>query len=123
MTESYLLKERRVHPRIAAKVPLEFKVLDDQEEIKNIHEKRKKEKNSQAMDVSLGGIFIMSDQPLREGNILNLEIAIPGAPDKLKAIVEVVWSNETGGGIQFLAMAEPDVEALKAYLDKVSTSR
>ena len=123
MTESYLLKERRVHPRISVKIPLVFKVLDDQEEIKNIIEKRQKEINPQAMDVSLGGIFIMSDQPLQEGNILNLEITIPGAPEKLKAIVEVVWANETGGGIQFLAMAEPDVETLKAYLDKASTSR
>jgi Tfp pilus assembly protein PilZ len=123
MPEAYLLKERRVHPRIAVKIPVIFRVLDDQEEINNTVEWRKNVKNRHTMDISLGGMFIVADQPLREGNILTLEISIPDTPEKLKAMAEVVWSSETGGGIQFLAMNEDDMKSLKSYLDKASSSR
>ena len=120
---TYLQKERRVHPRITVKIPIIFRVLDDQEEINNTFEWRKRVKHRHTLDVSLGGMCIMTDQPLPEGSILNLEITIPEAQGKLKAMAEVVWSNETGGGIRFLAMNENDKKSLKDYLAKASSSR
>jgi hypothetical protein len=123
MPEAYLLKERRVHPRIAVKIPVVFRVLDDQEEINDVFEWGKKVKHRHALDVSLGGMFIATDQPLREGNILSLEISIPDTLNELKAMAEVVWSSETGGGIRFLTMNEEDTKSLKAYLAKASNSR
>jgi Tfp pilus assembly protein PilZ len=123
MPEAYLLKERRVHPRLAVEIPIIFRVLDDQEEINNTMEWHNYIKHRHTMDVSLGGMFIAVDQPLREGNILNLEISIPDTPDKLKAMAEVVWSSETGGGIRFLIMSEDDMKSLKTYLDKTASGR
>jgi hypothetical protein len=121
--EAYLLKERRVYPRISLKIPVVFRVLDDQEEIKSVIELRKKEKHGHTMDVSLGGLCIVTDQPLREGSILSLEITIPDVPKALKAMAEVVWSSESGGGIRFLTMDENDMETLKSYLSKASSKR
>jgi c-di-GMP-binding flagellar brake protein YcgR len=121
--EAYLLKERRVHPRIALKIPVIYRVLDDQEEIKRVLELRKKEKYGHTLDVSLGGLCIVTDQPLREGSILSLEITIPDAPKALKAMAEVVWSSETGGGIRFLTMDENDMETLKTFISKASSKR
>jgi c-di-GMP-binding flagellar brake protein YcgR len=121
--EAYLLKERRVYPRISLKIPVVFRVLDDQEEIKSVIELRKKEKHGHTMDVSLGGLCIVTDQPLREGSILSLEITIPDLAKALKAMAEVVWSSESGGGIRFLTMDENDMETLKSYLSKASSKR
>ena len=123
MPEAYLLKERRVYPRISLKIPVVFRVLDDQEEIKSVIELRKKEKHGHTMDVSLGGLCIVTDQPLREGSILSLEITIPDLAKALKAMAEVVWSSESGGGIRFLTMDENDMETLKSYLSKASSKR
>lgn len=123
MPDGYLLKERRVYPRIALKIPVIFRVLDDQEEIKSVIELRKKEKHGHTLDVSLGGLCVVTDQPLQEGSILSLEITIPDVTKTLKAMAEVVWSSETGGGIRFLTMDENDMETLKTYLSKASSKR
>jgi hypothetical protein len=123
MTEAYLLKERRVHPRISVKVPVDFRILVDPEEINNTYDWRKSIKHRNTMDVSLGGIFIVTDQPLKERNLLSLEITIPETKEKLSAMAEVVWTSESGGGIQFLAMKEEDMKTLTAYLAKASSSR
>ncbi len=121
MPEAFLLKEKRVHPRITVKIPLVFEVIDDQEEIDSLHNRKKKEVHHPTLNVSLGGMFIMAGQPLKDGNILNLEILIPGSLKKLNLTAEVVWSNEMGGGIQFLTIDKGDMKSLKAYLDKVSS--
>ncbi len=73
--------------------------------------------------MSLGGLGILTNEPLKPGSILKIEILIPDNPSKLNAMTEVVWSNESGGGVQFLAMKDEDVQALKNYLDKASSER
>lgn len=123
MPEAFLLKEKRVHPRISVKIPLVFRVIDDQEEIKSLQDRKKKEKHHPTLNVSLGGMFIAAGQPLKDGNILSLEILIPGSAKKIKATAEVVWSNDMGGGIQFLTIGEEDMKAFKIYLSRVSSSR
>ncbi len=123
MTEAYLLKERRVHPRISVKIPLDFRIIDNREEIKSVLELRKKEKNGKTLDASLGGLCVVTDYPLYEGTILSLEISIPEPPQKTRAMAEVVWANDSGGGIRFLAMEEKDRDALKTYLTKASSKR
>jgi Tfp pilus assembly protein PilZ len=75
------------------------------------------------MDVSLGGLCVMSEQPVQTGNVLRLDISIPDTSKSLKAMAEVVWANDTGGGIRFLAMDEADIETLKSYLSKAATKR
>ena len=123
MAEEYLLKEKRVHPRISLKVPVSVRVLSDAEKADGTYDWRKSTKHQNTMDVSLGGIFLVTDQPLKEKDLLSMEISIPGTPEKLGAMAEVVWRNENGGGIQFLAMKEEDMKTLTAYLAKASTSR
>jgi c-di-GMP-binding flagellar brake protein YcgR len=123
MPKAYLLKERRVYPRISVKVPVVYWLLEDLDEIKSILERKEKEKKRSTLNISLGGMCLLADEPLKDGNILSLEIDVPDAPKKMKAIAEVVWSNETGGGIHFLTMNDEDMNALKDYLDKLSSSR
>ncbi len=123
MPEAFLLKEKRVHPRISLKIPLIYRVVDDQEGIDSLQNRKKKEKLHQTLDISLGGMFILAGQALKDGNILSLEILIPGSSKKLNATAEVVWTNEMGGGIRFLTIGEEDMKSFKSFLSKASSSR
>ncbi len=122
MPEAYLQKDRRVNPRVDAIIPIVFRVLDDPKEIRSIRDRGKKEVHHPTLNVSLGGMYIVADQTLEQGNILSFDIPIPGVVKKLNAMAEVVWSNEMGGGIRFLAMKNNDLKTFKAYIDKASLS-
>jgi len=122
MPEANMYVEKRIHPRVSVKIPVKFRVIEEQKEIETVFERRKKEQTTQTMDVSLGGLYIVADQILNVGSILRLDISIPEKNSMVSAFAEVVWSNETGGGLHFLAMKEEDVEFLKGYLTKASES-
>lgn len=121
MPTDILQKERRVHPRYSVQVPIDFWVLEDLDEIKSIHDRKKREKHLFAWNISLEGMCIMTEETLKCGKILSLEITVPDAPKKIKVMGEVVWSNETAGGVQFLTMQDADMESWEAYLGKVSS--
>jgi c-di-GMP-binding flagellar brake protein YcgR len=120
MPEANMYVEKRIHPRVSVKIPVKFRVIEDQKEIETVFERRKKEQTTQTMDVSLGGLYIVADQLLNVGSILRLDISVPEKNGLVSAFAEVVWSNETGGGLHFLAMKEEDVEFLKGYLTKAT---
>jgi len=110
--------EKRIHPRVSVKIPVKYRLIEDQKELDSVFERRKREQTSNTMDVSLGGLYIVAEQVLKVGSILRLDISVPNRPSLISAFAEVVWANETGGGLHFLAMREEDVESLKAYLTK-----
>jgi len=120
MPEAYLVKERRIYPRISVKVPISYSVVEGERNIQDALEERRKVKNGHTLDLSLGGLCVLSGEPLLEGWVLELEIAILPLDTSLRATAEVVWANETGGGVRFLKMKEEDMKTLKAYLDKAS---
>jgi c-di-GMP-binding flagellar brake protein YcgR len=116
--DANMFVEKRIHPRVSIKIPVKYRLIEDQKELDSVFERRKREQSSSTMDVSLGGLYIVAEQILKVGCILRLDISVPNRPSLISAFAEVVWSNETGGGLHFLAMREDDVESLKAYLTK-----
>ena len=123
MPDAHMYVEKRVHPRVSVKIPVKYRIIEDQQELETVFERKKKEQNTRTMDVSLGGLYIVADQILNIGSILRLDVSLPEKTSLISAFAEVVWANETGAGLHFLAMKEEDVEALKAYLAKVSNSQ
>jgi c-di-GMP-binding flagellar brake protein YcgR len=123
MPEANMFVEKRIHPRVSVKIPVKYRVIEDQKEIDSVFERRKKEQTTKTMDVSLGGLYIVADTVLNIGSILRLDISIPAKAAIISAFAEVVWANETGGGLHFLAMKEEDVDALKNYLGSVSDGK
>ncbi len=115
--------EKRVHPRVSVKIPVKYRVIEDQKEIETVFERKKREQTSQTMDVSLGGLYLVADQVLNVGSILRLDITLPEISHVISAFAEVVWSNETGGGLHFLAMKEEDVDSLKNYLNQTQPGK
>ena len=120
MPEANIFVEKRIHPRVSVKIPVKYRVIEDQKELESVFERKKKEQTTRTVDMSLGGLYIVAEQNLRVGSILRLDISVPGKSSLVSAFAEVVWSNETGGGLHFLAMKEEDVEILKSYLGNVS---
>ena len=121
MPEANMFVEKRIHPRVSIKIPVKYRVIEDQKELETVFERKKKEQTSKTVDMSLGGLYIVAEQILNVGSILRLDISVPNRSSLISAFAEVVWSNETGGGLHFLAMKEDDVEALRAYLNKTSS--
>ncbi len=123
MPEANMFMEKRVYPRVSVKMPVKYRVIEDQKEIDSVFERKKKEQTSRTMDLSLGGLYLVADQTLAVGSILRLDISIPSQSSLISAFAEVVWSNETGGGLHFLAMKEEDVESLKNYINQISSPK
>ena len=123
MPDANMFMEKRIHPRVSVKIPVKYRVIEDQKEIETVFERKKREQTSQTMDVSLGGLYLVSEQLMNVGSILRLDISIPNCPRMVSAFAEVVWSNETGGGLHFLAMKEEDVDSLKNYLSESETGK
>jgi len=110
--------EKRAFPRYKADFPVKYQLLEDKEEVKAILEHSKKE-IAIARDISLGGMQITSEQPLKNGDVLVFEIPLADKSQTLLASAEVVWVNGNISGLHFLQISNEDLEALKAYLKKL----
>ena len=120
MTSEAMFKEKRVYPRFAVEFPVKYRLVDGIQAVDNVTELRKREVNSQTMDLSLGGMFIASPQRLDVGSILTFQCVLPKNLGSFSAFGEVVWANGTGGGVHFLAIREDSQKLLATVLEKAS---
>jgi c-di-GMP-binding flagellar brake protein YcgR len=118
MTDSNIFRERRVYPRIPLKVPVNYRVVEDQKEITTISERNRTKQTTHTINMSLGGMCLQSRESIGVGSIVRLEIALPDIPHMISAYAEVVWSNGSFGGLHFEAIKEGDMDALKDYLSR-----
>lgn len=119
MPEANLFLDKRAHTRVPMKIPVTFKIIEDHGNVKNIKALADKLKVGQTVDSSLGGIYVVADQPFKIGDILNLKITIPNLTTPLTAYADVVWANDTGAGLQFLAIRDSDLESFASYLKSI----
>ncbi len=120
MPEAKMFIERRQHPRVQLAVPVKYRVIDDQKEIANLLERKKRDLQSKTVDLSEGGVYIGAPVILSVGTILRIEINLSDGGSLLSAFAEVVWANDTGAGLRYLAMKEEDAVRLKDHLDKTN---
>lgn len=77
---------------------------------------------SNTVDISKGGIFISTPEPLGIGSPISLAVQIPGHGSlELKGIVRWVRNDDKEGeragmGIEFTEISEAKVDALKKFL-------
>jgi type IV pilus assembly protein PilZ len=66
-------------------------------------------------NISLGGMFIRTDQPLRAGDAIVIEMKLPdGYAIELSATVR--WTTADGMGVQFGSLGARDTYALSEYV-------
>lgn len=116
MVEAQTFLERRAHLRAPIKIPVSYRLVEDPLEIENL-----KKRNADTRDLSLEGMYIQGGQ-MKVGDVIRLDISIPGKTDSLFAFAEVVRTEKTGAGLHLMIMESEDKETLKAYLDKASST-
>ena len=121
--ESNQFVEKRIHPRVSIQIPLKIRLIEDPMGMTNLSDLRKREINSKTLDASLGGMFISSEEKLNLGSIMSMNFSLPEFPVNISAFAEVVWSNNNGSGVHFLALKEDDLASLKFTLAKISMVR
>jgi len=120
MGDAQVYREKRVYPRVEVSLRVKYKLIEDPKELGTILKDGKKDMDAQTMDISLSGMYIVSDKPLKKGNLIRIDIPIDAKGTTLPTFAEVMWAVGPKSGLQFLSMKEEDAETLKAYLDSLS---
>jgi type IV pilus assembly protein PilZ len=77
-------------------------------------------------NISAGGLFIKTENPLGPGRQFQLKLQLPNASKSLEIKCEVVWSRKRetstpdkppGMGVKFSEIAEKDYKFIKRYID------
>ena len=74
-------------------------------------------------NVSRGGLFIMTERPLKQGEQFLLKLQVPDLPEPIKVNCEVSWVREQtdtekrppGMGVKFCKMTKKDNQVLNQY--------
>ena len=79
-------------------------------------------------NVSAGGLFIKTENPLIAGDQLSVKLQLPGVSDPLQIKCEVAWARTTqesqpgrppGMGVKFVQISNRDHRILKQYLSNI----
>ncbi len=119
MEDAKMFIEKRAYPRTKAQFPVKYCLLEDKREIELILDDSKRERVALTRDISLGGMQIIAEHPIRVGEVMIFEIPLPGLVEPLLAAAEVVWVDGSTGGLHFLKISDEDFAALTAYIKKV----
>lgn len=77
-------------------------------------------------NISAGGLFIKTENPLGPGRQFQLKLQLPGVDKGIQIQCEVVWSRRresstpekpSGMGVKFAKIAEKDYKLIKRYLE------
>jgi|GEM_PF-3425561 len=111
--------EKRSENRVLLSLPVQFKVFNLERLPDEVKDDRLDQK-AEIQDLSLGGLQILSAVKLKEGDVLELEMAIPNK-GAARSVAQVVWCKEVppGGswycGIHFIPVYEEDLANLKEF--------
>lgn len=107
-------QERRRHPRISCSLPVRVRRMEDP--AATVSADNRREFTSMAVNLSQGGLYIHSQEPLGYNELYRLSINLPETDAKITAFAEVIWSNDKGGGVHFLAIHEDQEIHLREYV-------
>jgi hypothetical protein len=120
MVKKPALSDKRAYFRLDSKIPVKYKALDSNEELKdkgyNI------EQLSVTKNVSASGVLFLADEPLPVGSIFEIELGLPkGETIKCLSRVIRVEQDQAGGGydiaVCFLDMTGSDRARLNSYME------
>lgn len=109
-TASFL--EKREHSRVKVKIPVTYRLVEDKKELEKV-----RGRHALAKDLSLNGMFMKTDKAVNTGDVLRLDISIPGQKVRhVFAFAEVIRIAGSGAGIKLLLMPEEDKSGLTEFL-------
>ncbi|HEY5038995.1 MAG TPA: PilZ domain-containing protein [bacterium] len=123
MPEANIFFEKRADQRISVKIPVKYRLVEELQGIQSILESKKTITNTESLDISLSGTYIVTEQKLDIGTILNIEISIQNTSRTIFSAAEVVWSKESGAGLRFILLKDDDLKALRVFIEETSTKK
>ncbi len=112
--------ERRRYQRIACQIPVRYR-LKAQGVLTSW-------KESEAGNISAGGLFVTFGEKMEKGMLLDLEIPVPGLVGPLKTLGKVVWVEAVASdkivkcGLEFAQIRAEDRAFLSKYIERQSPS-
>lgn len=111
MTED--VEGKRKFPRIRVNLEVEYSIEDDSFK-------------EHLVNMSMGGVFIKTDNPVYVDTILDLKFSLPGLDRKIEITGKVMWASlyhpddptPPGMGILFTNTGKEDKRILEEYISK-----
>jgi hypothetical protein len=91
-------EDKRRYPRLSSKIDVRWRRIDLPEETRSYIV-------GLAENYSFGGVFLVTDEPLTKGSVVELGFTVPdGAPLFARAVVRWIQrlKKPTGAGLQFI---------------------
>ena len=110
--------EKRTNPRAPIKIPVKYRLVEGEGELRTFEGLQKAENYTYTLDVSLEGMYIPLDQPLKAGDVIESNIFLLDKEPCVTIYAEVAWIDDEGAGIHFLLMANEERESLGTFLEK-----
>ena len=104
------------------KLPIQYRLVEDPSEVSGAKGNAAPVKQTETVDMSLCGMNISVDKPLKMGTILRVDFSLPESTKTLTFFAEVVLAGPNGVGPRFIMGNNNNAKLLKAGLDKVSTT-
>ena len=73
---------------------------------------------SYILDVSIGGVFIETNERLPEGKELLLKFSLPNRPEPFAFSGKIAWSGPRGFGVKFDSVNPVQADVLKAFIEQ-----
>ncbi|HJT24397.1 MAG TPA: PilZ domain-containing protein, partial [bacterium] len=112
--------EKRRENRVILSVSVQYKVFQLDQLEKDVRDENLGLKAA-LQNVSLGGLQVVSPAPFRKGDILEIQLDIPGGA-RVRSVAKVAWCEKDGSGpdyrsgIQFIPVYEDDLRKLVEFL-------
>lgn len=111
-----LIEERRKFIRLNINVEIKYAVVSD----------KSAERTAQTRDIGAGGICILADEPLKKGDVLDINFLLPEVPPNVHAKGRVAWikpfsiASEQNirydTGIEFIDITDEDRKRVNKYV-------
>ncbi|GEM_PF-2956656 len=120
LEETFISEKRLVQQRVRVKFPVRFREIRNEKEAEITAEQHDRVKVSYSKNLSERGMFIVTKEELYFDYLLRLHIFLPSTPLFISTLARVIWTDEEGAGVSFVAMEPRDMESLKEYIGKIA---
>ncbi|SRR5579871_6019727 len=112
--------EKRKANRVILSVSVQYKIFQLDQLEKDVRDEALG-LNAALHNVSLGGLQVVSTRAFQKGDILEIQLEVPGG-GRIRSVAKVIWCEKDGSGgeyrsgIQFIPVYEDDLEKLEDFL-------
>jgi hypothetical protein len=118
MPKAALLSEQRRSKRVFIKIPVRYHEVHGTKNPVPVDYYHDAVKVSYATNVSSRGMGLVTEEILKEGGFLHLDIFLPLKPVHISTLAKVIWAEPAKAGLRFFAMKVEDTKALKEYISQ-----